>query len=254
MKRLCLTAALLAVASTAFATPPHHAPHKPTPKPVAVATSSSTSSSKSQASADADVSNTNTVAPTISPTIAPTNTVANDNRSNANNEGVDQALSITNPRNAPGLGQGSLYIPECGAAGNAGGSNTHGAAFLGFAWTPRDCKLLQTAAAYAALGMKNTACEMVNGTSAAKARFKELGIHPPICDLEIPALLEQSKPAAADLIPQVPIEPQELQMTVVLDRSACDAQPGESAKPLDAKPAKRPGKPRKVAVSNCSKP
>jgi hypothetical protein len=99
----------------------------------------------------------------------------------ADNTGNTQSTNVTYPRQAPSIGQGSLAIAGCGAGGNAGGSNTRGAAFLGIAFTPRDCKLLLAAAAYQAIGMADAACEMVNGITAVKARWVELGQSPPPC-------------------------------------------------------------------------
>jgi hypothetical protein len=100
---------------------------------------------------------------------------------NASNEGVSVSSTTTYQRQAPSTAQGSLMIGSCGAGGNAGGSNTRGSAFLGLAWTPADCKLLLAAAAYQAIGMNDAACEMINGISTVKARWKALKATPPSC-------------------------------------------------------------------------
>ncbi len=97
---------------------------------------------------------------------------------NSNSGGNSLAVTTVNPRQAPSVGQGSLYIPSCGVAGNAGGSRDSGSAFLGFAFTPKDCKLLLVAAAYQALGMVDSSCLLLNETSVAK---KLWGNKPPPC-------------------------------------------------------------------------
>jgi hypothetical protein len=102
----------------------------------------------------------------------------------ATNAGNTQ--SITYPRQAPSVAQGSLMVGGCGAGGNAGGSDSGGSAFLGFAVVTRDCKLLLAAAAYQSLGMYDAACEMVNGISSVKRRWKDLGAVPPSCEVKPP--------------------------------------------------------------------
>jgi hypothetical protein len=101
----------------------------------------------------------------------------------ADNEGNKQEISVneTHPRNAPSLGQGSTYIGSCGAGGNAGGSGPNGAGFLGFSWTPADCKLLLAAEAYRAVGMVDAACNMVNRISTVQKAWKDIGMPPPDC-------------------------------------------------------------------------
>lgn len=106
----------------------------------------------------------------------------------ANNEG--NSLSVTNEavRQAPSVAQGSFAIAGCAAAGNAGGSNKNGSAFLGFGFTSSECYLYLTAQAYAGLGQIETACAIVNQTRAAK-RLVKLGIKLPTCRYEAPAPL-----------------------------------------------------------------
>jgi hypothetical protein len=96
---------------------------------------------------------------------------------------ADNALTLntTVERSAPSIAQGSLYIGDCGGAANGGGSNSNGAGFLGFAWTPKDCKILLAAAAFRAIGMADASCDMINALSVVKDRYKELGIKPPPC-------------------------------------------------------------------------
>lgn len=125
----------------------------------------------------------------------------------ANNNGNAQNVNFSSPRSAPSVGQGSLFAGDCGAGGNAGGSNTHGAAFLGMVWTPYDCKLFKAAAAYMALGMADAACNMVNGISAVEKRWKELGMTPPDCTAQhvpVPAL---PTPAIVNITETLPAAP-----------------------------------------------
>lgn len=158
------------IASTAYAT------GNPAPTPItngshAESYADSSSEAKSYSDATAKATQTQT---------------ANGGASQAVNHGnnASQSTEFNYPRQAPSVGQGSIAIASCGAGGNAGGSNSHGAAFLGVAFTPADCKLLLAAAAYQALGMWDSACEMVNGISAVKARWKELGANPPSCAIK----------------------------------------------------------------------
>lgn len=101
---------------------------------------------------------------------------------NATNAGNTQTVNANDytPRQAPGVAQGSLAIVGCGAGVNGGGSNTHGSAFLGIAWTPADCMALQLAQAYQALGHERAACQVLNSTKAAR-RAQRRGLEPPAC-------------------------------------------------------------------------
>ena len=110
-------------------------------------------------------------------------------------QGNQQTLAYTERRQAPSVGQGGISVPACGAGGNAGGSNTGGAAFLGLAFTPRDCKLLLAASAYQALGMYDAACEMVNGVSVVRARWRELGVSAPSCEVKPPEPVAVAAPS-----------------------------------------------------------
>lgn len=122
----------------------------------------------------------------------------------ADNVGNQQqtAVDLLYERSAPSVAQGSLYVGECGGAGNAGGSRSTGAAFLGLAWTPNDCKLLLAASAYRSIGMADEACRMITGISAVRKRYKQLRLPPPDCQTRRPA-----ESAKADVIETVPVEP-----------------------------------------------
>lgn len=167
---LCLITSL--IASTAYAT------GNPAPTPI-------TSGSKAESFSEA---HSIAITSSDSQSSAKQSQTANGGASQAVNHGnnASQSTEFNYPRQAPSVGQGSIAIAWCGAGGNAGGSNSHGAAFLGVAFTPADCKLLLAAAAYQALGMWDSACEMVNGISAVKARWKALGANPPSCAIKQP--------------------------------------------------------------------
>lgn len=100
----------------------------------------------------------------------------------ADNAGNTQTVNANDytPRQAPSVAQGSIAIVGCGAGINGGGSNTHGSAFLGIAWTPADCMALQLAQAYQALGHDRAACQVLNSTKAAR-RAQRRGLEPPTC-------------------------------------------------------------------------
>lgn len=96
------------------------------------------------------------------------------------NEGVETTVTNINPRQAPAVGQGSFAIQGCGVGGNAGGSNTNGAAFLGITFTPAQCYDFMLAQAYQAAGAYRAACEVLN-TSKAGRRAKKRGVELPVC-------------------------------------------------------------------------
>lgn len=123
---------------------------------------------------------------------------ANSTATGGNGTGGSSNLSFNAERSAPSLAQGGLFVGDCGAGGNAGGSNSNGAGFLGISWTPKDCKLLLAAQAFHAIGMSDEACRMIVGISAVKARYKELGIDPPDCLLK-KAITVTSVPVKPDL-------------------------------------------------------
>lgn len=83
-------------------------------------------------------------------------------------------------RQAPAVAQGSFAIQGCGAAGNVGGSNTHGAAFLGVGFTPAECYAFLLAQSYQAVGQTEAACLVLNSTKAARRAAKR-GVALPSC-------------------------------------------------------------------------
>lgn len=136
----------------------------------------------------------------------------------ANNEGVQTNVTTTYRRQAPSVAQGSLMVGSCGSAGNGGGSNSRGAAFLGLAWTPADCKLLLAASAYQALGMYDSACEMVNGISVVRKRWEALGVEPPSCEVTPPEPVAQ--PATTIVVQPADTAASEARMVERMDRIA----------------------------------
>lgn len=105
---------------------------------------------------------------------------------NANNTGNAQAVSINHVRNAPGIAQGSLMPSGCGAAANAGGSNTGGAAFLGFAFTTNECYSFLLAQHLTAIGMTDSACDVLMSTKAATKAYRRANLPKPKCDTPDP--------------------------------------------------------------------
>lgn len=100
-------------------------------------------------------------------------------------------------RQAPSVGQGSFAISGCGVAGNVGGSNSGGAAFLGFGWTPAQCYDFMLAQAYQAVGETKAACEVLNNSKAGR-RAKRRGVELPDCE---PQYIVVEVPAEVDLSP-----------------------------------------------------
>lgn len=121
---------------------------------------------------------------------------AQQQTASADNAGNMQTVNASDytPRMAPSVAQGSLAIVGCGAGINGGGSNTHGSAFLGIAWTPQDCMALQLAQAYQALGHERAACQVLNSTKAARRAAKR-GLEAPACADPVPVVV----PAPVDL-------------------------------------------------------
>lgn len=158
---------LLAYTQASRATTP---PVTPAPQPTATASSTATSHSSAGSWSEATGGNA----------------TANGGQGGsgyATSGGNSLTSTVEAVRQAPSVGQGSLYIPSCGVAGNAGGSRDSGSAFLGFAWTPMDCRYLLLAASYQALGMVDAACESLNATSMAKKLWKG---DPPPCAVKAP--------------------------------------------------------------------
>lgn len=121
-----------------------------------------------------------------------------DSSAEGGDASADNSLNLNQTykqvRQAPSVSQGSLVIGSCGAGGNGGGSNSHGAAFLGLSWTPKHCKLLLAAAAYQAMGMNDAACSMINGISSVQKRWKELGMEAPSCEVKPSPVVEAPPP------------------------------------------------------------
>lgn len=84
-------------------------------------------------------------------------------------------------RQAPSVSSGALIIPQCGAGGNAGGSNTGGSFIMGFSWTRQDCIDFLVSSHYEAMGYRQAACHMINGTRAARKSFRRQNVTPPDC-------------------------------------------------------------------------
>lgn len=98
----------------------------------------------------------------------------------ASSGGNTLATEFRMPRQAPAVATAPAPIVGCGASGSAGGSNSGGAAILGFAWTTRECQGWTLASAYAALGDRVTACRVLNAQNTAR-RAKRRGVTLPDC-------------------------------------------------------------------------
>jgi hypothetical protein len=118
----------------------------------------------------------------------------------ANNEGVEQAVEFSYPRQAPSVAQGSIAIAGCGAGGNAGGSNTGGAAFLGFSWVTPECHGWTLAQTYAAIGDVKAACEVANSQKAARRAAKRGATLPDCNNLPVPVAPAEPAPAPSPAV------------------------------------------------------
>lgn len=173
MRIAILAAALAVVTSHAFATGSHPVPPPPS-VPHLDSSSNATAASVSAARSDASSSSTSGALADVDVAFAPELAQAQTNTVNASNAGIsnDTDVTISAPRQAPSLGQGAIIPSGCGAGGNAGGSNTHGAAFLGVAFTTDECYLFLLGEKFASIGMPDTACDIWLQTKSAKRAFK----------------------------------------------------------------------------------
>ena len=106
---------------------------------------------------------------------------------------VNSGTTYHQVRQAPAIAQGSFAISGCSVAGNAGGSNQHGAAFLGIGWTPKECYAFMLAQAYQSIGQYKAVCDILRNTKTGK-RMERDGIELPECLPEVVVV-----PAPVDL-------------------------------------------------------
>lgn len=118
----------------------------------------------------------------------------------ASNAGNAQSIAIQHQRSAPSLGQGSLMPSGCGMGANAGGSQPGGAAFLGFSFTTAECYKFLLAQHLTAIGMVDSACDVLMSTKSATAAYKKAGLAKPKCDAPEPV---REKASSTTVIPIV---------------------------------------------------
>jgi hypothetical protein len=119
--------------------------------------------------------------------------VAGDSEASASNGDMSTTVNVEGDtyravRSAPSVAQGAIVIQTCSAGGNAGGSNTSGSAFLGFAYITGSCYDLSYAAAYAALGQKQAACDILRTSKRGKNYTKRGVTLPAVCSEPAPAV------------------------------------------------------------------
>lgn len=193
--KLTILLALIPAAALANNSPP---PSTPTPAPVAVSGSvaAAVAGSRSEASAGADASSTaNGGNSTVESSVAAENTAEGGSGGNGGNVTYRGA-------SAPAVAQGSIGIVGCGAGGNAGGSNSHGAAFLGLSFVTPECHGWSLANAYLAIGERQAACEVLNTQKAAK-RAKKRGAKLPDCNnlpvVVVPDVPRETEPVVVNV-------------------------------------------------------
>lgn len=103
------------------------------------------------------------------------NTLATSNVNSGNTEYRESANAVSL---APQI------ISGCQVAGQVGGSNTRGSAVLGVAFTSSECYAFIQAQAYLAVGMRQSACEILNSTDAARRAVKR-GAKLPECAVPV---------------------------------------------------------------------
>jgi hypothetical protein len=113
---------------------------------------------------------------------------------------VTSQYSYTERARAPSVGQGSFAISGCAVGGNAGGSNIHGSAFLGFGWTPQECYKFMLAQAYQSVGEKKAVCDILRNTKVGR-RLQKDGVELPECVEQVVVIATPVAPAPVDLTP-----------------------------------------------------
>jgi len=103
--------------------------------------------------------------------------------------------AYTEARQAPSVAQGSFAISGCSVGGNAGGSNIHGSAFLGFGWTPQECYKFMLAQAYQSIGEKKAVCDILKNTKVGR-RLERDGVELPECVEQVVVI---ATPVAPDM-------------------------------------------------------
>lgn len=113
------------------------------------------------------------------------NTLATSNVNSGNTEYRESANAVAL---APQI------ISGCQVAGQVGGSNTRGSAVLGVAFTSSECYAFIQAQAYLAVGMRQSACEILNSTDAARRAVKR-GAKLPECAVPVVVVEASLAPA-----------------------------------------------------------
>lgn len=124
---------------------------------------------------------------------------------------------------------GTQIITGCGISGQVGGSNVHGSAILGVGFTTAECYAYIEAQAFHAIGMNQSACEILMHTDAAK-RAMDRGAKLPDC--APPAVVYQTiEVPGPTIVKEVPIQ--------AVGDVTCDAAPApnkHTKKRVTAKP------------------
>jgi hypothetical protein len=128
----------------------------------------------------------------------------------ADNAGNSQVVNFEDRKQAPSIGQGSIFIPECGAGGNGGGSSSNGSAFFGIAYVPAWCQDFKYAAFLMAAGEYEAACQVMAASKPGKRAAKR-GIELPAC-------------AKPQLLPAKPEPVQPVPTVIVLQGESCAAR------------------------------
>lgn len=118
----------------------------------------------------------------------------------SNSGGNSLTVNESNPRQAPGLAQGSFAIVGCGFAANAGGSAPGGAGFLGFGFTPEQCYDFMLANAYCTAGATAACCEVLNSSKAGRRAAKR-GVRLPECRPPVAEPAPQPQPPVIVTVP-----------------------------------------------------
>lgn len=147
--------------------------------------------------------NTNTNTNTNSNSNTNSNTNSNSNTNTVSGGSASVNYEYREVRQAPAVGQGSFAIQGCAVAGNVGGSNSNGAAFLGLGWTPDECYDFMLAQAYQSLGRDKAACQVLNMSKAGQ-RAKKRGIELPTCEPEVVRTETISRSIEAPAAPVAP--------------------------------------------------
>ncbi len=133
-----------------------------------------------------------------------------------------QSVNFDGSDRSVALGQGSIYIPDCGAGGNAGGGDNGSVGFLGWTYVPAWCQDFQYAAWLLSVGDYEAACEVMAKSKVGKRAAKK-GIRAPVCSGRTAKAVSGLQDSSQSVQPQTPVDLSQyaLRTEVLAVKAAC---------------------------------